>query len=134
MDSSSSRRLRNHYVRMTLLSGQQQNLMLRSVRFGRVSKHGRNMTAFVYILRCRGGSYYVGSTRADLERRVAEHNAGAHGGYTARRRPVELVFHQEFDRVTDAVAAERQIKGWSRAKKEALMCGDFPLLRRLAKR
>lgn len=92
------------------------------------------MTAFVYILCCRGGSYYVGSARGDLDRRVAEHNAGKHDGYTARRRPVELVFHQEFDRITDAVAAERQIKGWRRAKKEALMRGDFALLSQLAKR
>ncbi len=92
------------------------------------------MAAFVYILRCRGGSYYAGSTRGDLEHRVDEHNAGRYGGYTARRRPVELVFHQEFHRITDAVAAERRIKGWSRAKKEALMRGDFPLLTQLAKR
>jgi len=92
------------------------------------------MTAFVYILRCRGGSYYTGLTRGNLEYRVAEHNAGSYGGYTARRRPVDLVFHQEFDRIADAVAAERRIKGWSRAKKEALMRGDFPLLTQLAKR
>ena len=92
------------------------------------------MVAFVYILCCRGGSYYVGSARGDLARRVAEHNAGKCDGYTARRRPVELVFHQEFDRVADAVAAERQIKGWRRAKKEALMRGDFALLSQLASR
>ena len=54
------------------------------------------------------------------------------GGYTALRRPVKLVFHQEFDRITDAIAAERQIKNWSRAKKEALMQGDFGALRVLA--
>ena len=92
------------------------------------------MVAFVYILRCRGGTYYVGSARGDLARRVAEHNAGKHDGYTARRRPVELAFHQEFDRISDAVAAERQIKGWRRAKKEALMRGDFALLSQLARR
>jgi predicted GIY-YIG superfamily endonuclease len=92
------------------------------------------MVAYVYILCCRGGSYYVGSARGDLARRVAEHNSGKCDGYTARRRPVELVFHQEFDRVADAVAAERQIKGWRRAKKEALMRGDFALLSHLAKR
>ena len=92
------------------------------------------MTAVVYILCCRGGNYYVGSARGDLVRRVAKHNAGKYDGYTARRRPVQLVFHQEFDRITDAIAAERQIKGWSRAKKEALMRGDFALLSQLAKR
>lgn len=92
------------------------------------------MTAFVYILRCRGGSYYTGSTRRDLDTRVAQHYAGAYGGYTARRRPVELAFQQEFDRITDAVSAERQIKGWGRAKKEALMRGDFSLLKKLSRR
>ena len=84
--------------------------------------------AFVYILRCSDGAYYVGTTRATLERRVNEHNAGVYGGFTKKRRPVELVFHQEFDRITDAIAAERQIKGWRREKKEALIRGDFDAL------
>ena len=92
------------------------------------------MTAFVYILRCADGSYYVGTTRTDLERRVAEHNAGTFGGYTKHRRPVKLVFHQHFERITDAIAAERQLKGWSRAKKEALMRGDFAALKALSGR
>jgi len=91
------------------------------------------MGAFVYILRCSDGSYYTGSTRASLDDRVAQHNAGSFDSYTARRQPVNLVFHQEFDRVTDAIAAERQVKNWSRAKKEALIKGDFDSLRRLAK-
>jgi putative endonuclease len=91
------------------------------------------LSAYVYILRCADGSYYVGSTRASLEQRVAEHNAGAFGGHTARRRPVTLVFHEEFDRITDAIAAERQLKGWTRAKKEALIAGDFATLHALAK-
>lgn len=91
------------------------------------------MSTYIYILRCADGSYYVGSTRSTLELRVAEHNAGTFGGYTKRRRPVELVFHQEFDRITDAIAAERQLKGWTRAKKEALIRGDLETLHRLAK-
>ena len=91
------------------------------------------MPAHVYILRCADGSYYVGSTRDTLERRVGEHNAGTFGGYTATRRPVELVFSQSFDRITDAVAAERRLKGWSRAKKKALMRGDYDALRMLAR-
>jgi predicted GIY-YIG superfamily endonuclease len=90
------------------------------------------MIAFVYILRCADGSYYVGSTRKSLESRVAEHNTGHYGGYTKARRPVELVFQQPFERIDDAIAAERQIKGWSRAKKEALMQGDWSRLKRLA--
>ena len=90
--------------------------------------------AYVYILRCADGSYYTGTARQGLEQRVAEHNAGHYGGYTATRRPVELVFSQWFERITDAIAAERQIKGWSRAKKEALIRGDFEALKSLAKR
>ena len=90
------------------------------------------MGAFVYILLCTDGSYYVGSTRTTLEERVAQHQTGAFGGYTARRRPVTLVFHQEFDRITDAIAAERQLKGWSRAKKEAVIRGDYAALHALA--
>jgi len=68
-----------------------------------------------------------------LEARIAEHNAATYGGYTARRRPVVLLFHQEFERIEDAIAAERQIKGWTRAKKEALIQGDFAALTLLAR-
>ena len=92
------------------------------------------MSAYVYVLRCADGSYYVGSTRDTLEKRIGEHDSGTFGGYTARRRPVELVWHQHFERITDAIAAERQLKGWSRAKKEALIRGDLAAIRELAKR
>ena len=92
------------------------------------------MTAFVYILRCSDGKYYIGSTRDSLEKRIAEHNSGFHDGYTAGRRPVELVWSQEFAQITDAIAVERQLKGWTRAKKEALIAGDLDLLRLLSKR
>jgi putative endonuclease len=91
------------------------------------------VNAVVYILRCADGSYYVGVTRTSLEARIAQHEAGEFDGYTARRRPVALAFHQQFDRVTDAIAAERQLKGWTRAKKEALIRGDFDGLRSLAR-
>jgi len=90
--------------------------------------------AFLYILLCADGSYYTGTARAGLERRVAEHNAGTFGGYTAERRPVTLVFSRWFERITDAITAERQVKGWSRAKKEALIRADFASLPQLAKR
>ena len=93
-----------------------------------------NAGAYLYILRCADGSYYVGTTRKSLEERVGEHNLGSLGGYTATRRPVTLVFAQHFESITDAIAAERQIKGWSRAKKEALIAGRFDLLRALARR
>ena len=80
------------------------------------------MSAFVYILRCADGSYYVGSARgATLDKRVGEHQGGEIDGYTSTRRPVTLVFSEQFDRITDAIAAERRIKGWSRVKKEALI-------------
>ena len=91
------------------------------------------MGAFVYMLRCSDNSYYVGSTRTTLDDRIAQHNAGSFDGYTARRRPVTLVFAQEFDRITDAIAAEGQLKGWRRAKKKALIRGDFEVLQDLAK-
>jgi putative endonuclease len=92
------------------------------------------MAVYLYILRCLDGSYYTGTTRTSLDRRVAEHNAGTFGGYTSTRCPVELVYHQEFQRITDAISAERQVKGWRREKKEALIRGDWALLPELASR
>lgn len=92
------------------------------------------MPAYAYILRCADDSYYTGKTQKSLDDRVAEHNAGSFGGYTTKRRPVTLVWHQEFGSYTDAIAAERRIKGWSRAKKEALIAGDFGRLKALSKR
>ena len=92
------------------------------------------MGAFVYILRCADDSYYTGTTRTSLERRVSEHNEGTFGGFTKSRRPVSLVYACEFDRIEDAVSAERQIKGWSRAKKQALIRGDFDALPWLSRR
>ena len=91
-------------------------------------------SAYVYMLRCADGSYYVGTTRTSLERRVSEHIKGIYGGFTSSRRPVQLVYQQVFDRITDAIAAERQLKGWSRAKKEALIFGDWQRIRELASR
>src|SRR5215470_944490 len=80
-----------------------------------------NSGAYLYILRCADGSYYVGTTRKTVEERLAEHKAGLHGGYTVTRRPVVMVYAQHFETITDAVSAERQVKGWSRAKKEAMI-------------
>ena len=93
------------------------------------------MGAFVYMLRCSDKSYYVGSaTGDDLLKRFEEHQTGAYRGYTYLRRPVELVWSEHFDRITDAIAAERQLKGWSRAKKEALIGGDWSTVQQLSKR
>jgi putative endonuclease len=94
---------------------------------------GRAVAIYVYILECADGSYYVGTARAGLDQRVAEHNAGKYDGYTKGRRPVRLVWAQECQRITDAIAAERRIKGWSRRKKQALITGDFELLAALSR-
>ena len=90
--------------------------------------------AHVYMLRCSDGSYYVGSARSGLDRRIGEHNEGIFRGYTSTRRPVVLVWAQHFLIIADAVAIERQVKGWSRAKKEALIRGDYGTIQRLSKR
>jgi len=86
------------------------------------------------MLLCADVSFYVGSTRKSLEERLAEHKTGIPRSYTISRRPVALVWSQEFATITDAVAVERQIKGWNRAKKEALIAGDFDSIRQLASR
>ena len=92
------------------------------------------MNAYLYILRCADGSYYVGTTRSSLDQRVAEHQTGVFDGYTSSRRPVTLVFQEVFERVEDAVTAERQIKGWRREKKEALIRGEYAALPSLGRR
>lgn len=90
------------------------------------------MSFWVYILKCADGSYYTGHTD-NLEKRLAEHCAGACGGYTSTRLPVRLVFSQDFHAREEALASEQQIKGWSRKKKEAMMRGDWIEVSRLAK-
>ena len=94
------------------------------------------MGAFIYMLRCADASYYVGvATGDDLAKRVTEHQSGAYpGSYTYSRRPVELVWSEHFDRIGDAIAAERQVKGWTRDKKTALIDGNWKLIQQLAKR
>jgi predicted GIY-YIG superfamily endonuclease len=87
---------------------------------------------FVYILECADGSYYTGST-VDLEMRMAQHQTGYFKGYTSSRLPVELIWHQEFPSEHDAFVCERQIKGWTRAKKEALIRGDFAAIHEIVK-
>lgn len=92
--------------------------------------------AFVYILECADKSYYTGSHRGtDVDHRVEEHQQGLYpDAYTFTRRPVKLVWSDWFSRIEDAVAFERRVKGWSRAKKEALIRGDYDALQLLAKR
>ena len=89
--------------------------------------------AFIYILACADGGYYAGITRRSLEDRLSEHVNGAFPGcYTFHRRPVVLAYSELHERI--AVATERRIKGWSRAKKEAYIKGEFDRLSKLAKR
>jgi putative endonuclease len=83
----------------------------------------RPMELTVYILLCADGSYYAGSTKKPVEARVWEHNEGIYDGYTKLRRPVVLVHTETFDRLTDGFARERQLKGWSREKKQRLIAG-----------
>jgi putative endonuclease len=87
---------------------------------------------WIYILRCCDDSYYCGST-SNLEQRINEHIFHKYSGYTSARLPIELVFSQEFSDINDTIMAERQIKGWSRKKKEALIKGNFELLHELSK-
>jgi putative endonuclease len=86
---------------------------------------------YVYILRCADGSYYTGSTW-DLERRLWEHQAGMGANHTASRLPVHLIYCEECDRIDDAYRREKQIQGWNRKKKEALIAGSPERLRQLA--
>ena len=91
--------------------------------------------ASIYILQCADGSYYTGITRRSVEEQVSEHAQGLIADcYTFTRRPVKLIFAEHYDRIVDAIAAERRIKGWSRAKKEAYIREDFAGLVALAKR
>ncbi|MGE0084779.1 MAG: GIY-YIG nuclease family protein [Desulfococcaceae bacterium] len=78
------------------------------------------MKGYMYILKCSDGSYYVGSTK-DLERRLIQHQNGEGANHTKKRLPVKLVYYEEFDRIDEAFYREKQIQGWSRKKKEALI-------------
>jgi len=89
--------------------------------------------AWVYILRCADDSYYTGHTTS-LEKRLAEHQSGEGSEWTRHRLPVELVFAQEMPDEDQAFLIERQVKRWSRAKKEALIAGNWDMLRWLAKK
>ena len=91
------------------------------------------MPFWAYMLHCNAGRFYTGHTD-DLERRVAQHKAGHFEGFTRDYLPVELVWAQEFPTRHEAKAAEHRIKGWSRAKKLALIRGDWDENSRLARK
>jgi len=88
---------------------------------------------YMYILECFDGTYYTGSTKY-LEKRLAQHRAGKGAIYTANRLPVKLLYYEVYSRIDEAFYREKQIQGWSRNKKEALMSGNTELLPALAKK
>jgi len=88
-------------------------------------------TYWVYILKCSDRSYDTGST-SNIEKRLSEHQSGLVKGYTSKRLPFELVFSEIFNDAYYAISAERQIKGWTRTKKEALIKGNFQLLHKFS--
>jgi len=90
------------------------------------------MAFWTYMVRCADGRFYVGQTD-NLELRMGQHQQGGFCDYTAKRRPVSLVLSQAMSSREEALAAERQLKGWSRAKKEALIRGDWERVSWLAK-
>jgi predicted GIY-YIG superfamily endonuclease len=83
---------------------------------------------FVYILECVDGSYYTGHTD-NLEQRIAQHQSGQFDGYTANRLPITLAYSERYQSREAAFAAERRIKNWSRAKKQALITNDWAALK-----
>lgn len=87
----------------------------------------------MYILKCSDNSYYVGSTK-NLVLRLAQHQLGKGSRYTSGRLPVELVYGEEYDRIADAYAREKQVQNWSRTKREALINGNLEVLPPLAKK
>jgi len=90
------------------------------------------MAFYAYILNCADGSFYTGHTD-NLEHRIAQHQSGALGGYTYKRRPVTLASSESFQSRDDAKRVEYQIKRWTRAKKQALIDGDWDLLQELSR-
>lgn len=86
---------------------------------------------WVYILHCADNSYYTGHTD-NLENRISQHQMGEHDCYTPKSHPLTLIWSQEFSSREIALSAERQIKGWSRRKKEAMMRGYWTEVSRLA--
>jgi putative endonuclease len=90
--------------------------------------------SYAYILKCSDDSYYTGIT-SNLTKRISEHQTGKHkDSYTHSRRPIDLVFYAEFTDINLAIETEKQIKKWSRAKKEALINDEFDKLPNLAKK
>jgi len=90
-----------------------------------------DMIDWIYILECADGSYYNGSTN-NMELRLSQHQAGKGANHTRKRLPVKLVYCEEYSRIDEAFIREKQVQGWSRKKKEALISGAADLLPELA--
>ena len=90
------------------------------------------MKGFMYILLCNDGSYYTGSTN-NLELRLKQHFAGEGANHTKKHHPVELLYYEEFDRIDEAFYREKQVQGWSRKKKEALIKAEYEKLPELSR-
>ena len=91
------------------------------------------MAGFMYILKCANGTFYVGSTK-NLIRRIQEHETGNGANHTKRYGPVELVYFEIYQRIDFAYYREKQIQGWTRKKKQALIDGEYPNLKYAAKK
>jgi len=89
------------------------------------------LTGYMYILKCVDYTYYTGSTK-NLKKRLWEHQNGEGANYTRKRLPVELVYFEEYSRIDEAFYREKQVQGWNRKKKEALIRGDYDMLPALA--
>lgn len=87
----------------------------------------------MYMLKCNDGTYYTGSTKY-LKKRMEQHQTGEGANHTKQRLPVELVYYEEYDRIDEAFYREKQVQGWTRKKKEALINGEFDKLPELAKK
>ena len=90
------------------------------------------MKGYMYILLCDDGSYYTGSTN-NLELRLQQHFAGEGANHTKKHPPVELLYYEEFDRIDEAFYREKQVQGWSRKKKEALINREYGKLPEFSK-
>ena len=91
------------------------------------------MNYFVYLARCADRSLYTGATR-NLKNRESKHNAGEGSNYTKKRRPIKIVYFEKFEKLSEALKRERQIKGWTRIKKENLIKFGHPNINKISDR
>jgi putative endonuclease len=90
------------------------------------------MKGYMYIIKCSDDTFYTGSTK-DLDKRLQQHQNGEGANYTSKRLPVELTYSEEYQRIDEAFYREKQVQGWSRKKKIALINGEYDKLPELSK-